>query len=155
MEEIKQRIRNLVYLFSVSFQCDDNLNAYHLNYENKRYRQDELAKLIRDSIFYFALTEKELLDYSTPERVSEITSAAWSRISKANRNSKGDFGEHLLFLLLTHFFPTEKFVTKVRLRSNLKDQIKGFDCAHFSIDNEQVSLWLGEAKFHQSFFNCH
>ena len=42
-------------------------------------------------------------------------------------------------------------ITKVRLRSSLGDEIKGYDCAHFSIDSGEVCLWLGEAKFHQSF----
>ncbi|HDI3316028.1 TPA: DUF1837 domain-containing protein, partial [Vibrio cholerae] len=42
------------------------------------------------------------------------------------------------------------FVTKARLRSTTREQIKGFDCAHFSINNSKVTLWLGEAKFHKN-----
>lgn len=46
-------------------------------------------------------------------------------------------------------------VTKVKLRSSVKDQIKGFDCAHFGIDElGNVSLWLGEVKFYKSFSNA-
>jgi len=64
---------------------------------------------------------------------------------------KGDYGELLLFLILESFYPARKLITKVRLRSSLGDEIKGYDCAHFSIDAGEISLWLGEAKFHQSF----
>lgn len=151
MEEIKSRVNNLIYSYRVSFEHDDNYDTYHLNFENKRYRQNELAGLIRDSVPYFALTKDEIREYTSYEKISEINRIAWTRISKAHKNSKGDFGEHLLFILLSIFYPTEKFVTKVRLRSNTHDQIKGFDCAHFSLDEDDIKLWLGEAKFHQSF----
>lgn len=77
---------------------------------------------------------------------------AWKRISDRPKEKKGDYGELLLFLILEVFYPARKLVTKVRLRSSMGDEIKGFDCAHFSIDgSDKICLWLGEAKFHQSF----
>ena len=67
-----------------------------------------------------------------------------------NYPDTGGYGELLLFLILSIFYQVPKFVTKARLRSTTREQIKGFDCAHFSIHGDEVTLWLGEAKFHQS-----
>ncbi|WP_305838006.1 HamA C-terminal domain-containing protein [Photobacterium leiognathi] len=61
----------------------------------------------------------------------------------------------LLFLILKTFYGADRLVTKVKLRSSVKDQIKGFDCAHFCCDDSKnVSLWLGEVKFYKSFSNA-
>lgn len=144
---LKSRILNQIFKFTPSFKTknpDDS--SFTLDYERGRYRQTELVGLIRDTVPFFALTAKEISSIDK----SEWNKQSFTRISDANINSKGDYGELLLYLVLSIFYDVPKFVTKARLRSTTKDQIKGFDCAHFSIENEQVTLWLGEAKFHKS-----
>ncbi len=130
---------------------DNDTNCFHLNYESGRYREDELVKLIRDAIPSFALTHDEYEQYMKEMAISEANSTAINRISNAHKNAKGDYGELLLFLILEAFENAPKFVTKVKLRSSKGEQIKGYDCAHFTVgDNDEVILWLGEAKFHQT-----
>lgn len=144
---LKSRIRNQIFKFDLSISNSlDQDSSYTLDYESGRYRQDELVGLVRDIVPYFALTADEInsIDKSDWNRQS------FTRISDANRNSKGDYGELLLYLILSIFYDVPKFVTKARLRSTTREQIKGFDCAHFSIDDSKVTLWLGEAKFHKS-----
>lgn len=146
-ESIKSRIKNQIFKFEATFtsaKTDDS--SFTLDFENKKYRQDELVGLIRDVVPYFALTEDEINSLDQ----SEFNKRSFTRISDANRNSKGDYGELLLFIILSFFYDVPKFVTKARLRSTTREQIKGFDCAHFSIESGEVTLWLGEAKFHQS-----
>lgn len=125
-------------------------DTYHLTYESGLYRQSELVKIIRDTVIHFALTPQELAQINA-ETFTKLQTRAWKRISERPKEKKGDYGELLLFLILEVFYPARKVVTKVRLRSSLKDEIKGYDCAHFSIDNGNICLWLGEAKFHQDF----
>ncbi len=145
---IKTRTKNLIFKFEAEINTSKNGDSsFTLDYEEGRYRQNELVGLIRDIVPYFALTESEInsIDKSDWNRKS------FTRISDANRNSKGDYGELLLYLILSIFYDAPKFVTKARLRSTTREQIKGFDCAHFSINKGKVILWLGEAKFHQNF----
>jgi hypothetical protein len=125
-------------------------HPFHLDYGDGEYRQKDLARIIRDAVPQFALTKDELKRFLEKEDIGQAQRIAWSRISKAPKNKKGDYGELLLFVLLCLFFDSPKFVTKVRLRSSQKEQIKGFDCAHFTIEEGKIYLWLGEAKFHQS-----
>lgn len=152
MKQLKVRAKNLLYKFDLKHDhIKTEKLGMTLNYEEGKYRQAELVKIIRESVVHFALTKQEIEKYKKDDDFGEMQRKAWERISKAHKNSKGDYGELLLFIILSIFFPSKKFVTKVRLRSSTKDQIKGFDCAHFSIENGEVVFWLGEAKFHQSF----
>lgn len=145
---LKQRVNNQIFKFGATLKnAQKNDSSFTLDFESKKYRQDELVGLIRDTVPYFALTEEEIesIDKSNWNRQS------FTRISDASRSKKGDYGELLLFLILSIFYDVPKFVTKARLRSTTREQIKGFDCAHFSISRKnKVKLWLGEAKFHQS-----
>ncbi len=144
---LKTRICNQIFKFEVDIQsASKNDASFTLDYEDGRYRQNELVGLIRDAVPFFALTEDEI---ATIDK-SDWNKNSFTRISDANRTSKGDYGELLLFLILSIFYDIPKFVTKARLRSTTREQIKGFDCAHFSISNSKVTLWLGEAKFHQN-----
>lgn len=152
MKQLKKRAQNLLFKFELSHEyLKTEKIGMTLNYEDGKYRQNELVRIIRESVVHFALTKKEIKAYKDDDDFGEMQRKAWERISKAHKNKKGDYGELLLFIILSIFFPSKKFVTKVRLRSSTKDQIKGFDCAHFSIEDDNVVLWLGEAKFHQQF----
>jgi hypothetical protein len=145
-KSIKRRIKNQIIKFEANISINNEDSAFTLDYESGQYRQNDLIGLIRDTVPYFALTAKEI---STLD-LSEINRRSFTRISDAHKNSKGDYGELLLFLILDVFYKAPKFVTKARLRSNTGEQIKGFDCAHFSIEGDEVTLWLGEAKFHKN-----
>lgn len=148
-ETLRLRAKNQIFKVDAALGCSTGKDAsFTLDFEEKQYRQQALAGLIRDAVPYFALTEEEIqsLDKSDWNKVS------FTRISDAQPSKKGDYGELLLYIILSIFYDAPKFVTKARLRSSTREQIKGFDCAHFSLnDDGTVTLWLGEAKFHQSF----
>ncbi|MBS3914378.1 MAG: DUF1837 domain-containing protein [Bacteroidetes bacterium] len=143
---IRTRVVNQIFKFELTVDSSKtNDSTFTLDYESGRYRQRELVGIIRDVVPFFALTETEIASLDR----SEWNKTSFTRISDAHRNSKGDYGELMLFVILSVFYDVPKFVTKARLRSTTREQIKGFDCAHFSINEEEVTLWLGEAKFHK------
>lgn len=148
-DSLEMRIKNLFYKFEVNVTNSGDEDAtYTLDFESGEYRQSCLVGLIREIVPYFALTSSEIDELDK----SEWFRQSYTRISDAHQNSKGDYGELLLYAILSIFYDVPKFVTKARLRSTTREQIKGFDCAHFSIDpdDDQVTLWLGEAKFHKN-----
>jgi Cap4 SAVED domain len=151
MKKLNQRLKHLIVNFSVD-DAPPSIHNFHLTYEHGEYRQDDLVKAIYDALPHFALTPSEYEELKNDNDIGEMYRKSWIRISKAKKDKKGDYGEILLFLLLNVFFKAPKFVTKVRLRSSRGEQIKGYDCGHFTVDESNaISLWLGEAKFHQSF----
>ncbi|NQZ79960.1 MAG: DUF1837 domain-containing protein [Colwellia sp.] len=153
MKKLYKRFSKLVFKFTSAVDTGDiSKHPYHLNYESGVYREKELIRIIRDAMPNFALTPDEYSRLKADDDIGEMFRIGFSRISKAKKNKKGDYGELLLFLLLKTFYDAERLVTKVRLRSSVKDQVKGFDCAHFVVnENNEVQLWLGEVKFYKSF----
>lgn len=152
LDSLAPYVNELIFSFDVGPQRSGTYFCFHLDYQETIYRQQALVALLRDSIEYFALTHEEFEEFREAEDLVAARRVAWSRISNARKNQKGDYGELLLYLLLSFKLPNRipRFVTKVRLRSSRGDQIKGFDCAHVTYENNQIYLWLGEAKFHQS-----
>ena len=151
MKAIKGQAKNLIFSLEAVAASSPGKHTFHLDYESGSYRQDALVRLMRDTVPYFALTPGELSRIDEEEFTKLIT-RAWNRISRRRKEMKGDYGELLLFLLLEVFFPAKKLITKVRLRSSLTEEVKGYDCTHFAIDaDDKITFWLGEAKFHQSF----
>lgn len=154
MKFLTERIENLIFKFSI--QLDKGKWEHfplHLNYEDGKYRQSEIKNIIRDALPHFALTPAEYEEYTSTGDDGEKQRLAWSRISKRYKYSKGDYGELLLFLILKIFFKSEKLVTKVKLKSG-NQEVYGYDCAHFTIENDETILWLGESKFYNNFSNA-
>jgi len=152
---ITSRATNLIYKITVAFtQNAYSKDCYHLDYEDKRYREKELISILYHCLPFFALTPQEFKKFRENDDNVESLRLSWQRISSTDPLKKGDYGELLLFILLEIFYPARKFVTKVRLRTSQGDQIKGFDCAHFTIEKGEPVLWLGEAKFTESISNA-
>lgn len=100
----------------------------------------------------YCLTDKEYQKYLNSPDSEDFTKTAWSRISTAPADKKGDFGEFFLYAILKYYFKFDEKLTKAKIKTARGDQIKGFDCAHFSLSqNDLLTLYLGEAKFHKSF----
>ncbi len=154
MNTLTQRIENLIFKFSL--QIDKGKWEHlplHLDFEDGKYRQSEIKNIVRDALPHFALTPAEYEEYTATGDDGEKQRLAWSRISQRNKFTKGDYGELLLFLILKVFFKSEKLVTKVKLKTG-NQEVYGYDCAHFTIENNEPILWLGESKFHNNFSNA-
>lgn len=154
MEILTQRIENLIFKFSLQIDKGKWEHMHlHLDYEDGKYRQFEIKNIVRDALPHFALTQTEYDEYTASGDDGEKMRLAWSRISKRHKYSKGDYGELLLFLVLKVFYKSEKLVTKVKLKTG-NQEVYGYDCAHFTIEDDEPILWLGESKFYNSFSNA-
>lgn len=154
METLTKRIEKLIYKFSLTVKKGKWEHIpLHLDYEDGKYRQNEIKNIIRDALPHFALTPAEYKEYTDTNDDGEKQRLAWSRISKRPKFQKGDYGEILLFLILKVFFNSEKLVTKVKLKTG-NQEVYGYDCAHFTIENDEPVLWLGESKFYNNFSNA-
>lgn len=155
MDWLEKRVEGLILRYKGSIDKGDwERMPLHLGYEQGEYREGELKNIIRDALPHFALTPEEYKEYTESGDDGEKQRLAWSRISKRNKNNKGDYGELLLFLILKVFYKSDKLVTKVKLKTSDMLEVNGYDCAHFTIEDEKPVLWLGEAKFYKSFSNA-
>lgn len=154
MKELIDRVENLVFKFSAKIESGTwERLPIHLDYEAGKYRQAELKSIIRDALPHFALTPTEFAEYSKNGDFGEAYRDSWNRISSRHKYRKGDYGELLLFLMLKVFYKADKFVTKVRIKTG-NQEVLGYDCAHFTIEGDDIILWLGESKFYSNFNNA-
>ncbi|MBZ2171962.1 DUF1837 domain-containing protein [Nitratidesulfovibrio sp. SRB-5] len=153
MRTMVRKATSLIIKHEISFSQNGPhaKDGFTLSYNEKGYRDVDLVRLIAHSLPLFALTEREIQECVENGELSAIQEMALSRISQAKRDKKGDYGEALLFILLAAFYGNERIVTKLKLRSSSTEQIKGFDCANFTYENGELTVWLGEVKFYQDF----
>lgn len=119
---LKTRLCNQIFKVEVGIQSAGEDDAsFTLDYEDGRYRQNELVGLIRDAVPFFALTEDEI---ATIDK-SEWNKNSFTRISDANRKSKGDYGELLLFLILSVFMTFQSLLQKLDYDQLQESKSKG------------------------------
>ena len=121
----------------------------------KNESKEELAKIIYNGIVEYAVNEYEL-DYDNLEREQVKVLARRIRYNPSAANSTklkyGFYGEVLLDLILRCFLKTEVLLARGYLYSPIeKSEVKGFDAFHLMEWNNNVELWLGEAKFYVNY----
>ncbi len=153
MRTMKRKAKSLIIKHEISFtrKSPHEKAGFTVSYGEAGCREIELVKLIANSLPLFALSERELKECIENDELSSIQEKALARISQARKDKKGDYGEALLFILLSAFYDNERIVTKLKLRSCSSEQIKGFDCANFTCSGDDLIVWLGEVKFYKRF----
>ena len=152
MTDKKIVFNNIVQLICESSNSS-NHQGFHLGYELNVYRQKALADFIARDIVGYCLTDKEYKNYLNNPESEDFIKTAWNRISTAQANKKGDWGEFILYAILKYKRDISNKLTKVKIKTARGDQVKGFDCAHFKVENKKLTLVLGESKFHQTFYS--
>lgn len=124
--------------------------SIHCDYESGKWFYDQLIQWMKKHIPGYALSPKELKNIR-PEQIIELTERAtkliYGRAAKVDR--RGEIGEIILHGLICEIYKTSPLISKVFHKSARSDTVKGFDCVHVIIENDEIeSLWLGEAKFY-------
>jgi len=124
--------------------------SIHCDYEDGEWFYDQLINWMKKHIPGYALSPKEVKNIR-PEQLFDMTERAaklvYGRSAKTDR--RGEIGEIILHGLICDIYKTSPLISKVFHKSARSDTVKGFDCVHVVIeDNEIESLWLGEAKFY-------
>lgn len=132
------------------------LRLFMLNTENKLFNYDELYRYILPNVVKYVFSRKRLVDIEKdPMRQTTIILDALSHLRPCeNENDKGaggELGEILLYLFLEQDLKAPKLFSKVELKTNAKDYVKGSDGIHFKFrKNAQgetiMQLIIGEAK---------
>ena len=139
-------------LLSVTIEdnaIDPRLAVVTAGYEQKEWRAEALARHIMDWVLDFALRPAERQPLS-PGRAMETMRRA-VRATFGNGTDRGVPAEILLHAVCRQLFGSDPVISKVWFKTADNDTYKGFDgvhCVHGN--NDQLELWLGEAKFYKS-----
>jgi len=147
----------------IASQCFDVVNSnklklFMLETENKLFNYHELYEYILNNVVMYVYDRRKV---STANKSSEkylILNKAIDHLkSVENKKDKGagaELGEILLYLFLEHDLEAPKLFSKVELKTNAEDYIKGSDAIHFKFRKTNkgktvIQLVVGEAKIYE------
>lgn len=153
-----------IYNELIKDQCSNIVIDYDL--QNKRYiyhpfshmksdtALNDLYNLLVDNIVFYAYSEEEIVSKNKIGLLDDLRVAAKYAFSerlpqRINPNSDGTLGEVLLDLLIQVFEPmSQKLIARAKFTEveKRKYEITGYDALYFSMKDQQVTLWLGQAK---------
>lgn len=112
---------------------------------------EKLAGLMRKNLLFYCYGEEEIVSDYTRSKFSSLEQAAKyafkHRLPDRAHTNDGLPSEVLLDLLIQITEPMAyKLAVRPIFRQDDNNEIKGYDLTYFSILNNEVSLWLGQAK---------
>ena len=125
------------------------LRAYHVGYDQNKFRLEPLVDLLESVIPEFALG---LHVPSVPARklISVTREAAKTVYTTSKYKRRGEFGELVLHLLLRDFCGTIPLVSKIYFKDSDNVAAHGFDGVQVTENGTDLKLWLGESKFYHT-----
>lgn len=96
----------------------------------------------------FSLNWSELQSFSHANAVQLLRKAATVVYKTEKFQRRGEFGELLLHVAIRQVFNSVPAISKIYYKSAVNDTVKGFDAVHVVGPPDDMSLWLGEAKFY-------
>lgn len=125
------------------------LRAYHVGFDENNFRLQPLVDVIRRVIPEFALGYYEGKNVPLTEMVDRLQEAAKTVYLTDNYQTRGEFGELILHLLLRDFCNTVPLISKIYFKDSHNMTVHGFDGIQITIENDAKKLWLGESKLYK------
>lgn len=129
---------------------DSNLRAYHVGFDQNRFRLLPLVETIRSVIPEYALGYHQGTDIPLTEMVDRLQDAAKTVYTTDKYKRRGEFGELILHLLLRDFCNSIPLISTIYFRDSPNVPAHGFDGVHVTIEGDEKKLWLGESKLYKT-----
>ncbi len=127
---------------------DASLKAYHVGYDQNKFRLKELADVIRSVIPEFSLGYIAGNIIPSAEIADKLKEAAQLVYTTDKYQKRGEFGEIILHLLLRDFCNTTPLISKIYFKDATNATVHGFDGVHVTMQDGDNKLWLGESKLY-------
>ena len=123
--------------------------------------EERFVDIIFDSILFYAYEKDEIENEYNKGHFDDLQKAARvayeNRVPKTEKETDGLFGELTLDSFIKFFFPNiemlysrAKYIERKPHREenfqHTGQEIKGYDCMVFSVENSQKYLWVGQVK---------
>lgn len=132
------------------------LRLFMLNTENKLFNYDEMYEYILPNIAKYVFDRRKTKEMEQdPQKTATFILEALSHLrtitSDKDCGAGGELGEILLYLFLEQDLQAPKLFSKVELKTNAQDYVKGSDGIHFKFKtlpngDKVLQLVIGEAK---------
>lgn len=129
---------------------EPTLKAYYVGFDQNQFRLMPLVDVIRNVIPEFALGYHCGQQIPLTEIVERLKEAAETVYLTEKYQTRGEFGELILHLLLRDFLETIPLISKIYFKDSHNVPAHGFDGVQITINNGEKKLWLGESKLYKS-----
>jgi hypothetical protein len=130
--------------------CYPTFKAYHIGFDQKLFRLQPLVDVIRSVIPEFSLGYHCGVNIPLTEIVERLKEAAETVYLTEKYQTRGEFGELILHLLLRDFQQTIPLVSKIYFKDSHNVPAHGFDGVQITINGDEKKLWLGESKLYKT-----
>jgi hypothetical protein len=122
--------------------------AFHVGFDANKFRLQALVDVIRNVIPEFALGYHAGTQVPLTDLVDRLKEAAETVYLTDNYQSRGEFGELILHLLLRDFCDSVPLISKIYFKDSHNVPAHGFDGVHITTSDKK--LWLGESKLYRT-----
>ncbi len=147
-KNIKEDFLDLFYndLCDEELENKNRLNLFTLKVKNNAFSYDELIAELGNKLHYFALSRKQINQLKKDDKLNDLVKKAKAKL-KHHTDNEGELGEILLYCLLESHLNAPKILTKLELKTNSNDYVKGADGVHLlKLSDSDYQLILGESK---------
>lgn len=128
---------------------DATLKAYHIGFEDNKFRLNPLVDILMRAITEFAFGYHEGISIPHTEIIEKVREAADVIYQTDKYQKRGEFGELILHVLLRDFHQTIPLISKIYFKDSQNATVHGFDAVQITMGNEYKKLWLGESKLYK------
>ena len=126
--------------------AEATFRAYHVGFDENKFRLQPLVDIIRAVIPEFALGYHAGTSIPLTDLVERLKEAAETVYLTDNYQSRGEFGELILHLLLRDFHSSVPLISSIYFKDSHNVPVHGFDGVHVTTADRK--LWLGESKLY-------
>ncbi|WP_419870476.1 HamA C-terminal domain-containing protein [Chryseobacterium sp. CT-SW4] len=147
-KNIKDDFLDLFYndLCDEALENNNTLNLFTLKVKNNAFSYDELINELGNKLCYFALSRKQVDELKQADKFNDLVKKAKAKL-KHHADNEGELGEILLYCLLESHLNAPKILTKLELKTNSNDYVKGADGVHLlKLSDTDYQIVLGESK---------
>lgn len=147
-KNIKEDFLDLFYndICDELLENNNRINLFTLKVKNNAFSYDELVNELGNRLYYFALSRKQINQLKKEDKLNDLIKKAKAKL-KDHRTNDGELGEILLYCLLESHLNAPKILTKLELKTNSNDYVKGADGVHLlKLNESDYQLILGESK---------
>lgn len=154
-EEFFKVFKELKHNQSLELPNNNKLEMYYTKIMNNKFDYSGLSELLSNNITNYVFSRKENLEASEKNKIQNLTIKAIKEFRKIknedDNGSGGELGEFLLYTFLESRLNAFKLLSKMELKTNASDYIKGADGIYlyeYEDENKQkhFEYIIGEAK---------
>ena len=154
-EDFNRVFKELKHEQSLDLPNNNKLAMYYTKIMNNKFEYTALIDLLSSNVTNYVFSRKENLDAREKDNIQNLTIKAIKEFRKIKNDSDsgsgGELGEFLLYTFLESRLNAFKLLSKMELKTNSSDYIKGADGIYlYEYEDEKkqkhFEYIIGEAK---------